>query len=81
MKSKLISTLSYGFTIATIVMLFFKWFGFSDMSYFAIFSPLLILIAVLIAVLILSIIIGSIAYIFKKDKIGERKQKLKDLKE
>lgn len=81
MKSKLISSLSYGITIATLILLGLNLFGAIEVSYWIVFSPILALLAVFVLVLFLSIIIGSIAYIFKKDKIGERKQKLKDLKE
>jgi amino acid transporter len=80
-KNKGISMASMAIVIATITMILMKWLFFPELSYWIVFTPILALIGGLIVVLIISIIIGSIAYIFKKDKIGERKQKLKDLKE
>lgn len=79
MKSKPISVLSYGITIATLVLLAFNLFGIIEVSYWLVFSPILALLAGFVLVLILSIIIGSIAYVFKKDKIGERREILKDI--
>lgn len=81
MKSKPISVLSYGITIATLVLLAFNLFGIIEVSYWIVFSPILALLAGFVLVLILSIIIGSIAYVFKKDKIGARKKTMEDAKE
>lgn len=81
MKSKLISSLSYGITIATLILLALNLFGVIEASYWIVFSPILALLAGFVLVLFLSIIIGSIAYVFKKDKVGERKKTLEDAKE
>ena len=81
MKSKPISVLSYGITIATLILLAFNLFGIIEVSYWIVLSPILALLAGFVLVLVLSIIIGSIAYVFKKDKIGERKKTLEDAKE
>lgn len=79
-KNKWQDRLTYGITFTTIILLIFKWFGLIEASYWAVFAPILILIAGFIAVLIISIIVGSIAYVFKKDKIGERKTTLEKIK-
>lgn len=62
-----------GIVIATIIMLIFKWIGWIEATYWVVFSPLLLLITLLIVVLILSIIIGSIAFIFKRNDTTRKK--------
>ena len=68
MKNKWQDRLTYGITFATIVLLIFKWIGFIEASYWAVFAPILILIAGFIVILIFSIIVGSIAYAFRSHK-------------
>lgn len=81
MKSKMPSTTSFAIVVITLAMLAMKWLSFPDLSYWIVFTPILTLMAVFVLTLVLSIIVGSIAYVFKKDKIGERKQAKKDLEQ
>lgn len=80
-KNKWTSTSSVAIVLATITMLAIKWLSYPELSYWIVFAPVLTLMAVFVLTLVFSIIIGSIAYIFKKDKIGERKKTLEDAKE